>query len=163
MHHPEVRQKYSAARRIFSFFSRCFTWWWNTESYAWYITSNTRSLYSRFNSRNVSSEQQSLLTATSSLGSPGQLFCFLVCLGNFLHLHTVQPLIQTTHRTRISCTITLLHFNSGTQPRSQGSPLYPSLRSRERETGRREPGNNVEWNSVFSVKLISRFVQILSS
>ena len=39
MKHLEVRQKYSAARRIFQLSSRCFIWWWNTASHVWYITS----------------------------------------------------------------------------------------------------------------------------
>ena len=42
MKHLEVRQKYSAARRIFQLSSRCFIWWWNTASHVWYITSNMR-------------------------------------------------------------------------------------------------------------------------
>ena len=38
MKHLEVRQKYSAARRIFQLSSRCFIWWRNTASHVWYIT-----------------------------------------------------------------------------------------------------------------------------
>ena len=34
----EVRQKYSAARRIFRLSSQCFIWRWNTASHVWYIT-----------------------------------------------------------------------------------------------------------------------------
>ena len=41
MKHLEVHQKYSAERRIFSFW--CFIWWWNTASHVWYITWNTLS------------------------------------------------------------------------------------------------------------------------
>ena len=36
----KVRQKYSAARRIFNLFLRL-EMWWNTVFYVWYITSQT--------------------------------------------------------------------------------------------------------------------------
>ena len=40
MEHLEVRQKYTAARRIYQLSPQCFIWWWNTAFHAWYITWN---------------------------------------------------------------------------------------------------------------------------
>ena len=36
--HQQMKHLTSAARRIFQHSSRCFIWWWNTTSHAWYIT-----------------------------------------------------------------------------------------------------------------------------
>ena len=116
----------------FQLFSQCFIWWWNTASDAWYFTS----IYARcirdlipamsLLTNNLFWRRQVLLAlpANSSAFSFASKISF-ICT----HFNPFKRLIGH----EISCTITLYHFNSGTQPRSQGSPLYPFLRRGERD------------------------------